>query len=147
MHACMRDGPVLSVELDLDWYAAMSAAQWDVCIVLWVKDDDLQAMPEFVHVYDVSRQSLCSDDKVRSSDSIQGRHIGSTSSPSFSRPINADVRASVAPTVIRVSVCQSASIPDWAAECRATACIRHRHFTKASIVMSRLPTNLQLHWA
>ena len=58
MHACMRDGPVLSIQLDLHWYAAMSSAQRDVCIILWVKDYDLQAVPQFVHLYDVCNQSV-----------------------------------------------------------------------------------------
>ena len=44
MHACMRDRPVLSIELDLNWCAAVGSAQWDVCIILRVKNNHLQAM-------------------------------------------------------------------------------------------------------
>lgn len=39
-----------------------------------------------------------------------------TSSPLFSNPMKALARASVAPTVIRVSVCQLAGIPELASE-------------------------------
>lgn len=47
----------------------MSSAQRDVCIILWVKDYDLQAVPQFVHLYDV-RNSLCRKDTVKSSNPI-----------------------------------------------------------------------------
>lgn len=57
-----------------------------------------------------------------------------TSSPSFSSPMKALARASVAPTVTRVSVCQSTSIAVLAAECRATACICARNSYLPSIV-------------
>ena len=66
VHACMRDGPVFSIELDLNGCAAMSSAQRNICIILRVKDDDLQAMPQFVQLPDVYHRSLCGDDTVRS---------------------------------------------------------------------------------